>query len=181
VVGVLVKLPKLNVGLGASEDVVADGVFEPEVAGVEELRLANKPLALPGFELKRLAPVLPAPEKRELVAGVCAASAAFDVPDRPAKFCCPAAPNKFVGGFEAWLLSVGGGPAGVVEVPPKNLLGAGVDSPAGPDVEALLVEALTFVWGCLLKLLPNNPPLGVAVGALFSLLPVGVEAPLSFF
>jgi hypothetical protein len=181
VAGVLAKLPKLNVGLGTSEDVVADGVFEPEVAGVEEFTLANKPLPLPGFELKRLAPVLPAPEKRELVPGVCAPSAAFDVPDRPAKLCCPAAPNKFVGGFEAWLLSVGGGPAGVVEVPPKNLLGAGVDSPAGPDVEALLVEAVTFVWGCLLKLLPNNPPLGVAAGALFSLLPVGVEAPLSFF
>jgi hypothetical protein len=145
VVGVLVGFPKLNVGLGVSEDVVADGVFEPELAGVEEFRLANKPLPVLGFELKRLAPAFPGPEKMELVAGVCAESAGFEVPDMPAKFCCPAVPNKFAGGFEVWLLSVGGGPAGVVEVPLKNLFGAGVESPAGADVEAMFVAAAIFV------------------------------------
>ena len=144
-VGVLVRLPKLNVGLGASEDGVADGAFEPELAGVEEFRLANNPLPVTGFELKRLAPAFPAPEKMELVAGVCAESAGFEVPDMPAKFCCPVTPNKFVGAFGAWLLSVGGGPAGVVEVSPKNLFGAGVDNPAGAAVEALLAVAAILV------------------------------------
>lgn len=61
----------------------------------------------------------------------------------------------------------------MVEVPPKNLLVAGVDKPDGADVEAL-TEGLPNrpVEGCLPRLL-NNPLPCVVAG--------GVEAPLSFF
>ena len=86
-----------------------------------------------------------------------------------------------VAGFEGWLFSVGGGPAGVVDAPKlKVLVGAGVVDPVGAEVEALFVEGVpkTLDVAGVLELLKRLP---VGAGAcLFSLF-AGVDAPLSSF
>jgi hypothetical protein len=86
-----------------------------------------------------------------------------------------------VAGFGAWLFSIGGGPAGVVEGPKlKVLVGAGVVDPAGAEVEALFAEGDPKTLGVAgVFRLPNIPPLGAGAG-LFSLF-AGVDAPLSSF
>lgn len=173
-VGVL--LWKLNVGLEALEAVVGVAAG-PEVAGVFEPRLLNKLLDPPGFAPNR-PDVTEAPAKGEaLLAGVCVGSEGFDAPNNGV--CEPVVPKRLPpAGFE--VLSVGGGPAGVVELPKlgKGLLGAGVVDPAGADVEPLEVEPNKFCPAGLFR--PPNT-LWIAPPVLFSLLAPGVDAPPSSF
>ena len=174
-VGVL--LWKLNVGLEALEAVVGVAAG-PEVAGVDEPRLLNKLLDPPGFAPNR-PDVAEAPAKGEaLLAGVCVGSEGFDAPNNGV--CEPVVPKRLPpAGFE--LLSVGGGPAGVVELPKlgKVLLRAGVVDPAGADVEALVLPPNIFCPAGWFRL-PNK--LGVdAPPVLLSLLAPGVDAPPSSF
>lgn len=172
-VGVL--LWKLNVGLEALEAVVG-ATAGTEVAGVDEPRLLNKLLDPPGFAPNR-PEVAEAPAKGEaLLAGVCAGSEGLDAPN--IGVCEPAEPKRLLpAGFEG--LSIGGGPAGVVELPKltKGLLGAGVVDPAGADVEAL---ELAPNIDCPAGLFRPPNKLGVdAPPVLFSLLVPGLDTPPS--
>lgn len=174
-VGVL--LWKLNVGLATLEAVVGVAAG-PEVAGVDEPRLLNKLLDPPGFAPNK-PEVAEAPAKGEaLLAGVCAGSEGLDAPN--IGVCEPVAPKRLPpAGFE--VLSVGGGPAGVVELPKlvKGLLGAGVVDPAGADVAALELVPNIFCPAGLFRA-PNKLGVG-APPVLFSLLAPGVDAPPSSF
>ncbi len=149
----------------------------PEV-GVDEPRLPNKLLGPPGFAPNR-PEVAEAPATGEaLLAGVCVDSEGLNAPNIWVwEFVVPK--RLPPAGFE--VVSAGGGPAGVVELPKfvKGLLGAGVVDPAGADVEALEVEPNKFCPAGLFR--PPNK-LGVdAPPVLFSLLAPGVDAPPSSF
>jgi hypothetical protein len=178
-VGVL--LWKLNVGFEGLEAVIGVAVG-PEVAGVDEPRPLNKLLGPAGFAPpNRPSEVAEAPVNGEaLLAGVWAGSEGLDTPN--SGVCEPVGPKRLLPvGFE--VLSVGGGPAGVVELPKlmKGLLGAGVVDPAGADVEAL-VDELPLNMFCPAGLFRPPNMLGVDVPpVLFSLLAAGLDAPPSSF
>jgi hypothetical protein len=177
-VGVL--LWKLNVGCGGL-DAVAGVAAPPEVAGVEPM-LLNRLLDPVGFGPNRL------PESAEelangeaVLAGVCAGSEGLDAPN--SGVCEPVEPKRLPpAGFE--VLSEGGGPAGVVEVPKleNGLLGAGVVEPAGAEVEAVVDELAPPKIFCPAGLFRFPNKLGVAVPpVLLSLFAPGVDAPPSSF
>jgi hypothetical protein len=178
-VGVL--LWKLNVGFEGLEAVIGVAAG-PEVAGVDEPRPLNKLLDPTGFAPpNRPSEVTEAPTNGEaLLAGVWAGSEGLDAPN--SGVCEPEGPKRLLPvGFE--VLSVGGGPAGVVELPKlmKGLLGAGVVDPAGADVEALVDELPLNMFGPAGLFRPPNM-LGVDVPpVLLSLLAAGVDAPPSSF
>ena len=103
------------------------------------------------------------------------------VPNMPPEV-AEAPPNRLLAGLE--VLSVGGGPAGVVEVPKfrNGLLGAGVVDPAGAVVEAFVDEFPPKIFCPAAGLLKPPNMLGVvAPPVLFSLLAPGVDAPPSSF
>jgi hypothetical protein len=178
-VGVL--LWKLNVGFEGLEAVVGRAVG-PEVAGVDEPKPLNKLLDPAGFAPPNRPPeVAEAPANGEApLAGVWAGSEGLDAPN--SGVCEPVEPKRLLpAGFE--VLSVGGGPAGVVELPKlkKGLLGAGVVDPAGADVEAF-VDELPLNILCPAGLFKPPKRLGVDVPpVLFSLPAAAVDAPLSSF
>lgn len=176
-VGVL--LWKLNVGFeGLEVDVgIAAG---PEVGGVDEPRPLNKLLDPAGFEPPNRPPEgAAAPANGEaLLAGVAAGSEGLDVPN--SGVWAPVEPKRLPpAGLE--VLSVGGGPAGVVELPKlrNGLFGAGVVDPAGADVDAFVDEPPPNKFSPAGLFKPPNK-LGVEVPpVLFSLF--GVDAPPSSF
>jgi hypothetical protein len=177
-VGVL--LWKLNVGCEGLE-AVADVAAGPEVAGVDEPRLLNMLLDRAGFAPNKPPEGAGAlPKGEALLAGVCAGPELFNAPNNGV--CEPVEPKRLLpAGLE--VLSVGGGPAGVVELPKliNGLVGAGVVDPAGAVVEAFVDELpLNMLCPAGLFKPPNN--LGVdAPPVLFSLFTPGVDAPPSFF
>lgn len=170
-----VLLWKLNVGLAGVEAVVV-GAAGAEVVGAVEPRFPNM-LPDPGGFVPNMPPegAEEAVNGDALVAGVCAGSEGLEVPNTepPPKRLLPA-------GLEA--LSVGGGPAGVVEFPKfKNgLLGAGVVDPAGAVVETFVDELNILCPPAALFRPPNM--LGVVVPPVpLSLFAPGVDAPASSF
>lgn len=175
-VGVL--LWKLKVGLEGLEAVVGV-VAGPEVAGVDEPKLLKRLLDPGGFAPNR-PEVAEAPAKGEaLLAGVCAGSEGLDVPN--SGVCEPVEPKRLLpAGFA--VLSVGGGPAGVVELPKliNGLLGAGVVEPTGAEVEALVDEVAPNKF-CPADVFRPPNKLGVEVPPVFALFAPGVEAPPSSF
>jgi hypothetical protein len=175
-VGVL--LWKLNVGLEGLEGVV-DVAAELEVAGVDEPKLLKR-LPDPGGFAPNSPEVAEAPAKGEaLLAGVCAGSEGLDVPN--SGVCEPVELKRLLpAGFA--VLSVGGGPAGVVELPKliNGLLGAGVVEPAGAEVEAPVDEVASNKFCPAGAFRPPNK-LGVDVPPVFALLAPGVDAPPSSF
>lgn len=150
-----VVVGKLTAGLA----VVAAGVVDAagaaaELAGVD---VAAAPKRLPlagGFAPKRGPDGVEVPENSEPDFGAVE-SAGFGAPNNP-----PAA------GFGAWLLSVGGGPAGVVEKL-NVFVGAGVVEPGGAPEEADVPKLSPCVGAGLFSVLadvplssffPNRPP-----------------------
>jgi hypothetical protein len=118
-----------------------------------------------------------APANNELdvceVAGLSVDSAGFGAPKRPPEG-AGAPPNRLAAPFEAASFSVGGGPAGVVELPKLNVavfVGAGVDVPSAAGV---LEGAPNNDVVAGLEAPPNKPPAEACAGAV----PVGVVTSL---
>jgi hypothetical protein len=141
-----VPLPKLNNGFvasvaGAAEAAVAAAELPWVAAGVT---LKILPAAA-GFVPKRDVVGVAVPENRE---------PAFGAVESPV----PGVPNKPpVEAFEAWLLSVGGGPAGVVEKL-NVFVGAGVVDPDAAPVEPGVPKLTPCIPAGLFSVLVDAPP-----------------------
>jgi hypothetical protein len=154
---------KLNAGLA----VVAAGVVDAAGAGAElaGVDAAVAPKRLPvagGFAPNREPEGVEVPENIDPDFGAVE-SAGFGVPNNP-----------LAAGFGAWLLSVGGGPAGVVEKL-NVFVGAGVVEPGGapeeadePKLSGWTPAGLFWVLAdaALSSFFPNRPPPKDGVGVL---------------
>jgi hypothetical protein len=124
-----------NDGVAVSEVGAADAAAPAtEVVGADVGVLPNALLPAVGFVPNSGALEVAVPENNELVLG-SVDSPFFGVPNK-----------LVVEVLEAWPLSVGGGPAGVVEKL-NVFVGAGVVDPAGADVEAAFAEDVPKLSG----------------------------------